>query len=73
MLSQVQEGKERVMAYVSQSLSPAESNDSNYSAFKLELLALKWAVTEKCKDYLLGFQITAYMDVNPLVSTAKIL
>ena len=38
----------------------------NYSSAKLELLALKWAVTEKFKDYLLGSQFTVYTDNNPL-------
>lgn len=44
ILAQVQNGKERVIAYASRSLQPAERNDQNYSSFKLELLALKWAV-----------------------------
>ena len=30
----------------------------NYSSVKLELLALKWAVTEKIRDYLLGLKFT---------------
>ena len=38
----------------------------NYSTFKLELLALKWAVTEKFKDYLIGTKCTVYTDNNPL-------
>ena len=38
----------------------------NYSSAKLELLALKWAVTKKFRDYLLGSQFTAYTDNNPL-------
>ena len=38
----------------------------NYSSAKLELLALKWAVTEKFWDYLLGSQFQVYMDNNPL-------
>ena len=38
----------------------------NYSSVKLELLALKWAVTEKLRDYLLGSQFQVYMDNNPL-------
>lgn len=74
VLSQVQDVKERVIAYASRSLSPTERNDSNYSSFKLELLALKWAVTDKFKDYLWGSQVTVYTDNNPLVylSTAKL-
>lgn len=67
VLSQVQDGKERVIAYASRSLHPAERNDQNYSSFKLELLALKWAVTEKFKDYLWGAQVTIFTDNNPLV------
>ena len=38
----------------------------NYSSAKLELLALKWAVTEKFQDYLLGSWFQVYMDNNPL-------
>ena len=39
----------------------------NYSSAKLELLVLKWAVTEKLRDYLLGSKFTVYTDNNPLV------
>ena len=46
VLSQIQDGQTRVIAYASRTLRPAEKNMSNYSSFKLELLALKWAVTE---------------------------
>lgn len=67
MLAQVQDGKERVIAYASRSLHASERNDQNYSSFKLELLALKWAVTEKFKDYLWGAQFTIFTDNNPLV------
>ena len=38
----------------------------NYSLAKLELLALKWVVTEKPRDYLLGSKFTVYTDNNPL-------
>ena len=38
----------------------------NYSSAKLELLVLKWAVTEKFWDYLLSSQIQVYMDNNLL-------
>jgi len=67
VLAQVQEGKERVIAYASRSLQPTERNDQNYSSFKLELLALKWAITEKFKDYLYGTEFTVFTDNNPLV------
>ena len=66
MLAQVQEGKERVIAYASRSLHPPERNDQNYSSFKLEFLALKWAVTEKFKDYLWGAVFKVYTDNRPL-------
>ena len=38
----------------------------NYSSAKLELLVLKWAVTEKFHDYLLGSRFQVYMDTNLL-------
>ena len=38
----------------------------NYSSAKLELLALKWAVCEKFKDYLIGSRFTILTDNNPL-------
>lgn len=67
VLAQVQDGKERVVAYASRSLHPPERSDQNYSSFKLELLALKWAITEKFKDYLWGAHVTVFTDNNPLV------
>ena len=38
----------------------------NYSSAKLELLALKWAVCEKFKDYLIGSRFTVLTDNNLL-------
>lgn len=67
VLAQVQDGQERVMAYASRSLHPTEQNYSNHSYFKLELLALKWAIPEKFKDYLWGYKFMVYTDNNPLV------
>ncbi|KAG1949143.1 hypothetical protein F2P79_011956 [Pimephales promelas] len=64
VLAQVQGGSERVVAYASRSLHPTERNDQNYSSFKLELLALKWAITEKFKDYLWGAEVTVFTDNN---------
>ena len=38
----------------------------SYSSAKLELLALKWSVCKKFKDYLIGSKFTVFMDKNPL-------
>lgn len=74
VLCQEQEGKKKVIAYASRRLRGAEKNDQNYSSMKLELLALKWAVTEKFRSYLLGSKFTIITDNNPLchLSTAKL-
>ncbi|RXN33232.1 Transposon Ty3-I Gag-Pol poly [Labeo rohita] len=66
VLSQKQEGIERVVAYASRGLRGSEKNDKNYSAFKLELLALKWAITEKFREYLMYSKFTVITDHNPL-------
>ncbi|KAK7898384.1 hypothetical protein WMY93_019237 [Mugilogobius chulae] len=74
VLSQEQEGKVRPIAYASRALSPTERNMSNYSSMKLEFLALKWALTEKFRDYLLGQKCIVWTDNNPLshLETAKL-
>ena len=74
VLSQVQDGQERVIAYASRALRENEKTMQNYSSFKLELLGLKWAVTEKFKDYLYGTNFTVRTDNNPLshLATAKL-
>ena len=72
VLYQVQNGKRRVIAYASRSLSKSEQN---YSTHKLEFLALKWAVTEKFYDYLYGHRFEVKTDNNPLtyvLTTAKL-
>ena len=66
VLSQVQDGRSHVLAYASRGLRGAERNMENYSSKKLDLLALKWAITVKFKDYLHCAHITLYMDNNPL-------
>ena len=67
ILSQKQpDGTQRVVAYASRCLRPTERNETNYSSFKLEMLALKWAVTEKFRSYLLGSQFEVLTDNNPL-------
>ncbi|KAL0161724.1 hypothetical protein M9458_045449, partial [Cirrhinus mrigala] len=74
ILLQQQEGKKRVISYASRRLRNAERNDKNYSSMKLELLSLKWAVTEKFRSYLLGSKFTVITDNNPLchLNTAKL-
>lgn len=75
VLSQDQDGQRKVIAYASRRLRPSERNPRNYSSMKLELLALKWAVTEKFRTYLLGSKFEVYTDNNPLKylqTTAKL-
>ena len=71
VLSQMQEGRLRIIAYASRGLRGAERNAANYSSTKLELLALKCAVTETFRDYLLGSKFTIYTDNNPLTYLMK--
>ena len=59
-------GKVCIIANTSQTFRPSEQSMHNYSSAKSELLVLKWAVTEKCQDYLLGSKFTVYTDNNPL-------
>ena len=61
------DGEVRVIAYASRSLRPSERSMRNYSSAKIELMALKWSVCEKFKDYLLGSKFTVFTDNNPLV------
>jgi len=72
ILYQDQGGHPRVIAYASRGLTRSELN---YSAYKLEFLALKWAVCEKYRDYLNGQRFTVKTDNNPLtyvLSSAKL-
>lgn len=58
-----EDGTKRVIAYGSRGLHKSERN---YPAHKAEFLALKWAVTDKFKDYLYGRKFTVLTDNNPL-------
>ena len=60
------EGNYHVISFTSCTLKPYEQSMRNYSSAKLELLALKWAVCEKFKDYLIGSKFTVLTDNNPL-------
>ena len=65
-LYQRQDGKLRVIAYGSRTLTAAERNYHLHSS-KLEFLALKWAITEQFRDYLYyAPHFTVYTDNNPL-------
>ena len=61
------DGEVRIIAYASRSLRPSERSMRDYSSTKIELMALKWSVCEKFKDYLLGSKFTVFTDNNPLV------
>ena len=66
LLLHEQNGKTRVIAYASRGLRGPEKNRTAYSSMKLELLAVKWVVNEKFRDYLLGVPFVIYTDNNPL-------
>ena len=55
-----------VIAYASRSLHPSEKSMCDYSSAKIKLMALKWSVCDKFKDYLLGSKFTVFTDNNPL-------
>ena len=55
-----------VISYASHTLKPYEKSMHNYSSAKLELLALKWSVCKKFRDYLIGSKFTVLTDNNPL-------
>ena len=63
VLYNTQDEHKKVVVFASRSLSKSEQN---YSAYKLEFSALKWAVTEKFKDYLTGAHFTVLTDNNSL-------
>ena len=63
LLYQDQDGQRRVIAYASRSFTKSERN---YPVHKLELLALKWANTDKFHEYLYGAEFQVFIDNNPL-------
>ncbi|CAM5165670.1 unnamed protein product, partial [Eretmochelys imbricata] len=63
VLYQEVEGKCKPVAFASRGLSDSETR---YPTHKLEFLALKWAITEKFRDYLYGAQFQVWTDNNPL-------
>ena len=75
VLYQEQGNRLRVISYASRTLTPAEQNYHMHSG-KLEFLALKWAISEKFRDYLInGPTFNVVTDNNPLtyiLSSAKL-
>lgn len=75
VLYQEQGDKLRVVGYGSRTLTPAERNYHLHSG-KLEFLALKWAITDKFRDYLFyAPSFVVFTDNNPLtyvMSSAKL-
>ena len=64
ILQQVQEdGRYHPVAYMSHALHGSEAN---YHSSKLEFLALKWAMTQQFKEYLMYQPFTIRTDNNPL-------
>ena len=61
------DGNVHVVSFMSHTLKPYEKSMKNYSSVKLKLLALKWSVCEKFKDYLIGSKFTLLTDNNPLM------
>ena len=65
VLSQKQaDGHYHLVAYGSQALT---AHEKNYHSTKLEFLALKWAITEHFKEYLLYQPFLVKTDNNPLM------
>ena len=63
---------EHVIAHASRILSKSKRN---YDTHKLEVLALKWSITERFHEYLYGGHSEVYTDINPLtyiLTTAKL-
>ena len=61
------DGKAHPVAYASRTLRPAERKYVDQSSFKMELLALKWAIADKFREYLSFSKFTVWTDNNPLV------
>ena len=59
-------GNLHVVSFTLHTLKPYEKSMKNYSSAKLKLLALKWSVCEKFRDYLIGSKFTVLIDNNPL-------
>ena len=75
VLYQKHEGETKIVSFASRTLSPAERNYHLHSG-KLEFLAMKWAICDRWRDYLIsGPQFDVITDNNPLtyvLTTARL-
>ena len=62
---QGKDGQIHVIAYASRSLHPSERSMCNYSSAKLELLALKWAITKKIQRLFVGLVVPSIHGQQP--------
>ena len=63
LLQKQEDGKLHHIAYASRAL---HGSQKNYHSSKLEFLALKWAITEQFREYLMYKPFTVRTDNNPL-------
>jgi hypothetical protein len=66
VLSQHKESGLVVFSYASRTLKDNETYLHNYSSMKLELLAIKRAITDKFRGLLIGSEFVVCTDNNPL-------
>ena len=66
LLQEDGDGNMHIISFASCTLKLCEKSMHNYSSAKLKLLALKWSVCEKFRDYLIGSKFTVLTDNNPL-------
>ena len=66
ILSQEHEGSRRPIAFASRRLHKGEVPTTEFSSKRLEFLALKWAITEKFKEYFYFQKVIVLTDSDPL-------
>ena len=66
ILSQIQDGKQKVIAYASRGLRENEKKMDDFSSMKLELMAMVWAIGDKFREYLQHSPFEVITDNNPL-------
>ena len=71
VLYQIQGEQRKVIAYASRTLRAGERSAANNSSRRLEFLAIKWAVTEKFRSYLLGSHVDILTDNQSLIYWEK--